>query len=352
MINKDKQSYAAMGLLPPEGTHPLVLMTFGSHLYGTHTETSDQDFKGVFMPRVSDILLGRIPKSITVSTKKGNETKNTAADVEVEWYSLHYFIKLACEGQTTAIDMLHARADMWHTASDEWLTLHQRRHSFYTKNLRAFVGYARRQAAKYGVKGSRLASARTMLAVMEQAVNVDETMTVGQIRDFAVLAGLQHVHKTDEHLEVCGRKLQWNARIALYIDGMRRFVRNYGERAQQAEANEGIDWKAMSHALRAAFEVRAMLRDGDFRFPLPETAIIKRIKAGQLPYVDVAARLESVMDECEQLAAASELPEQANVRACERWLELRTAIYLQDSLTRYINSDELHTVGMTTRELR
>jgi predicted nucleotidyltransferase len=36
---------------------------FGSHLYGTSTEQSDRDYKGIFLPSAQDILLGRIPKT-------------------------------------------------------------------------------------------------------------------------------------------------------------------------------------------------------------------------------------------------------------------------------------------------
>jgi len=31
-------------------------MVFGSHLYGTATEKSDRDFKGIFLPTAEEIL--------------------------------------------------------------------------------------------------------------------------------------------------------------------------------------------------------------------------------------------------------------------------------------------------------
>ena len=61
----------------------LVDMVFGSHLYGTNAETSDRDYKGVFMPTHEQILLQRGPHSINESTKKDNE-KNTADDTDRE----------------------------------------------------------------------------------------------------------------------------------------------------------------------------------------------------------------------------------------------------------------------------
>lgn len=50
----------------------LVRMKFGSHLYGTETPSSNLDFKAVFLPSRSDILLGRVKESINVNTKTGS----------------------------------------------------------------------------------------------------------------------------------------------------------------------------------------------------------------------------------------------------------------------------------------
>jgi len=140
----------------------IVRMVFGSHLYGTNTPESDKDFKGVFMPTKEQIYLGKIPKCYSEQTGD-DKSKNTKEDTDTEIYSLHYFIKLACEGQTVALDMLHAPLDMRTYSSPLWHRIIFNRSKFYTKNMKAFVGYARRQAAKYGIKGSRLDAAKNVL---------------------------------------------------------------------------------------------------------------------------------------------------------------------------------------------
>ena len=121
----------------------IVKMVFGSHLYGTNTPDSDKDYKGVFMPTKEQIYLGKIPKSYHESS--GNDhSKNTKEDTDTEIYSLHYFIKLACEGQTVALDMLHAWGDKVIQFTPLWAEIVGNRQKFYTKNMSAFVGYARR----------------------------------------------------------------------------------------------------------------------------------------------------------------------------------------------------------------
>lgn len=117
----------------------IVKMIFGSHLYGLNTESSDKDYKGIFLPSKEEILLGKIPKTIDLSTNKTNQ-KNSKEDIDVEYYSLHYFIKLACMGETAALDMLHAPENMLVETSDIWKEIIKNREKFYTKNLKAFVG--------------------------------------------------------------------------------------------------------------------------------------------------------------------------------------------------------------------
>ena len=147
----------------------IVKMKFGSHLYGTATPESDLDYKGVFMPDLEELLLGKVKKSYSETTGD-DRSKNSAGDVDSEMYSLHYFIQLACEGQTVAMDMLHAPDEMILEKSNIWDLIVNERDKFYTKNLEAFVGYARKQAAKYGIKGSRLLELQKVIKLLEDMV--------------------------------------------------------------------------------------------------------------------------------------------------------------------------------------
>ena len=151
----------------PEET--IVLMKFGSHLYGTNSEASDQDFKGIFLPSREDAFLGNIPKSHNNAKKKAENQKNTSDDVDIESYSLQYFIKLACEGQTVAIDMLHAPENMILETSNVWTKIVKNRDKFYTKNLKAFIGYARKQCVRYGLRGGRINTINEVIKVLENA---------------------------------------------------------------------------------------------------------------------------------------------------------------------------------------
>lgn len=290
----------------------LVEMVFGSHLYGTSSPSSDKDYKGVYMPSFDDMLLGRFPKSINENTKLNSNEKNTSEDTDKETYSLHYFLELAKKGETVALDMLHAPKSAWLSYTWHWECLVANRRMFYTKNLSSLVGYARKQAAKYGVKGSRLAEAKAVLDILKanhpdtKVNDVRLTLPTGEHCGLMTAEGVTFY-------EMCGKKMTLNATTGHYVSMVERFVENYGARAKQAETNEGVDWKAISHAFRAAYQVRGILKDGDFTYPLPETEFLRAVKSGALHFVnEVAPKLDTLMEEVELLSKNSTLPEEVD----------------------------------------
>ena len=296
-----------------KNTQIIVDMVFGSHLYGTAGPSSDKDFKGVYLPTLTQMRLGKFPKSYNENTKQNSSEKNTSEDTDREVYSLHYFLELAKKGETVALDMLHAPESAWVSHTWKWKVIVDRRSMFYTKNLSSLVGYARKQAAKYGVKGSRLAEAKAVLTVLKEhgalPLGPQKVHDILSLLPTGEHCGLQTSNGV-EFYEVCGKKMTLNAFALHYVPMMEHFVEEYGNRAKQAEANEGIDWKAVSHAFRAAFQVKGILLDGDFTYPLPETEFLRAVKSGSLHFkTEVGPRLDALMDEVEALSANSTLPD-------------------------------------------
>ena len=312
---------------PPDGKKPppvtctlnikmelIVKMKFGSHLYGTATEDSDVDYKGVFLPTKKEILLNNIPKCRSFSTCDDSK-RNNPDDVDEEIYSLHYFLKLACDGQTVAMDMLHAPDTLLVESSELWRNIIKQKNRFYTKNLNSFVNYARRQASKYGIKGSRLNAALQVFTILK--ANNPEC----KLRDiWTQLPRNEYCHDTGvdpngmRQYQVCGKTFQESSAIGYVLPIIRKFYDDYGHRAKQAAENRNIDWKAISHALRAAIQTREILTAGTISFPLNDASFLLKVKSGQLDYTtEVAPELESLMDEVEKLVNESALPEKVDV---------------------------------------
>ncbi|UJB55252.1 hypothetical protein [Enterobacter phage vB_EcRAM-01] len=301
---------------------------FGSHLYGLNTPTSDKDYKGIFLPHPRDILLGKAPKTIDTSTGD-KSSKNTVDDVDRQLYSLTKFISLACDGDTVALDMLHADDSKLIANSEIWQYIRANRWRFYTTELTGLFGYVRKQAAKYGVKGSRLAALREVVDVLNDTQNEMVVKTPLCNTTHRVKVGeVSHTFPTNEFCrfvtdttmksgcqdfyEVLGRKFQSTITVAEMKKSVYKLWDEYGERARQAEANNGIDWKALSHALRGGMQLIQIYKDGDIVYPLPESDLLKSVKGGNVPFATVQEKLEEVMGEVERLAAISNYPKEVD----------------------------------------
>jgi len=303
----------------------VVKMVFGSHLYHLNNENSDMDYKGVLLPSAEDILLQRADFHISKSTGK-DDSKNGVDDIDEEYFSLARFLKLASKGETVAIDMLHAGCDKVLESNPIWNMLVENRTMFYTKNMKAYIGYVRKQAAKYGVKGSRL-------AVLEEAIKIANydnggALCIGEILHMLPIGEHSQViditnEQTGEQTfyEICGRKFQDTNLIPYFIECLEKIYSGYGARAQAAKENNGIDWKAISHALRAGYQAKYIYSEGGFTYPLPETQFLKDVKEAKLDYLtEVQPVLEDLVDEVMVLADESDFPEKVNMKEIENMI--------------------------------
>ena len=298
----------------------IVEMRFGSHLYGTATPLSDLDYKGVYVPHGRDILLQRVKGAISQSRPKAPGEKNSAGDVDRELYSLQRYLELLAEGQTVALDMLFAPdAVILCEPRPEWRQIQANSNRLVTRRAASFVRYCRQQANKYGIKGSRVAAARAALAMLVSAeadhgptarlsAVEEEVTTFASTTEHASLLDVEMPGgRLVRHLEVCGRKMAFTSSIKSAREVAHRLVGEYGERALQAERNEGIDWKALSHAVRVGREALELLRTGRITFPLPYASEILAIKRGERPYEAVGEEIERLLEAVEDAAVRSAL---------------------------------------------
>ena len=283
-------------------------MLFGSHLYGLDTPNSDKDYKGIILPSKKEILLGQTCFHVDESTNK-NSTKNTKDDIDKTYYSLQYFVNLACQGETVCIDMLACPDNKLIVKSDIWKFLVDNRSKFYTKNMKAYVGYVRKQAAKYGAKGSRLAEIERVLNIANSAKH--ETL-VGflPIEESDVVKWIEY--KGNKYLEVCGSKYQDNLLVSFLKRDLQKHLDKYGERTRLAKENNFADWKALHHSLRAGYVTRDIFLHGNFQYPLKESKFLLDVKQGKIDFNIVEPLLSSLVEEVTELANKSTYPEKVD----------------------------------------
>ena len=310
----------------------IVKMQFGSHVYGTNLPTSDTDYRGVHLPDARDILLQRVKPAISEKTKKDEHAKNTADDVDFESFSLQQYMRLLLEGQTIALDMLFTPSKWIIESSDAWGEIVNQEHLWLHRGVNAFVGYCRTQAAKYGVRGFRVAAVREANEMLDGIIAKHGPQTKlrdvwGVIQEFAMedREGVDLVTtpvKNDptrsiRYLEVCNRKVDENASAKYAREIFGRVFEEYGQRALAAENNQGVDWKATMHAVRAAHQAEELLTTHKMTFPRPEADLLVKIRRGELPYKEVAEMIESGIERVEAAAKVSGLPDKPNFGEAE-----------------------------------
>lgn len=312
----------------------IVEIKFGSHLYGTVTETSDLDIKGVYLPSGRDILLQNIQPLIAKKRPKAHGEKNTPEDVDYELYSVQKYLSLLTEGQTVALDMLFAPdSAMLKEPNALWLSIQQLAPQILTRQAASFVRYCRQQANKYGIKGSRVAAARLALESLTQwesrygasaklSIAMEEMYKIAEGNAFLVIGeDVLATGISTAYFEICGKKALLNASIKSAHAIAQKLMDEYGERAKAAERNEGIDWKALSHAVRVGREALEFLESHHITFPRPEAPHLLAIKLGKLPFQQVSEEIEQLVVEVEHAAAHSTLPESFDVQLVENFIE-------------------------------
>jgi len=277
---------------------------FGSRLYGTYIEkTSDWDFRGVFLSTKEDCYLNRIKNSW-----------NDLGEEDTQYWSLHYFLELASQGQSAAIELLCAPSNYWHVSSDIWSDLHYNRKRFFSKNMHSFIGYAKSMSQKYSSRIDRLNETEAIFKVLNQWDDKDRLSDIWNELPESLNA-VKSVNERNKNADkrsyvVCGRELQATVTVSHAKDVVGRIHSSYGERVKNAKEGN-IDWKALSHAFRACYQVREIALTSDLKFPLKNANYLRDMRLGKINFLEngLDKKLDELIEETQVLIDKSNLPD-------------------------------------------
>lgn len=291
----------------------------GSHLYGTSTPESDEDFVGIFMPPEEYVLGLQSVQEVDLSIiDKDDVNKNTADAVDRKLYEFRKFINLAMKNNPNVIEILFVHEDAIKFRNQVGSALLSIKDAFPSQQcIPRFIGYAHAQKHKMIIRRdhfNELCNAYGFLSL------VDPKLTMSQVYDRMIDADPNAKtfwkKETGHHIH-CGDLSFEPGNYA------KKALKTLKERLDKATnrselvLKHGYDTKFASHLIRLLYEGLMLLERGEIIFPLPMADLILDIKMGKWELgkvIETADKLENKLREAE---SKTKLPKNANYKAIE-----------------------------------
>lgn len=298
----------------------LYVAESGSKLHGTSTPDSDIDYKGIVLPNKQKHVFfkeGKQPSSFDLGTNKSDKTPNTKEDVDCDFYTIENFFNSLAKGESNAIELLFSMFSEENIIDQykPFTTWCKRNYkSLISSNPKSFVGFATGQAKRYNVKGHRYKELVELIDIVDTVIKaMDEPLT---IEDPRVKRPLKtHINKTMKwkyikftqadsprgvegdwtYLEVLGKLYTPGMKVTELMGHLVNMEKSFGNRVKNTD--EGIDWKALSHAVRASTSMVELLETGKITYPLANAKDLLAIKLGEIPFDSVMATLETALNQ-------------------------------------------------------
>ena len=329
----------------PEIKEQMVFATlYGSRLYGTDGPLSDVDIRGVFLPMREDLLLDRAPRHYNFKDAR-----------DVSYLSLHYFLQLLTQGETNCLDIFFSYTNKAAqlVTSPLYEELISNKDKLITKNVAKYLGYCKSQALKYSIKGDKINSLEKFMEALSEvknpsSVDLDAVVALDKrfmpdramleqwepyIKNNKQIGSRCHVSGTpfgdhfylvlmdnkERYVMVSGHLFPGPASVTTTIQSIRKCLASYGKRAENAAADNGADYKALSHAVRVCFQAEELLTTGVITFPHPDKnglELIRNIKfhTTVLSYEEILDLIEGQIQKIEE-----ELIPKSKLRAGADW---------------------------------
>jgi predicted nucleotidyltransferase len=225
----------------------IFLHKSGSYLYGTQTQNSDIDYRGIFIPSKRDVLLKRDITQWNFSTTNESE-KNKAGDLDLTLWSVYKFFGMLQTGDTNSFDTLFSvNSPSIEFCLPEMKLIYDNRYYFLPNSLKSFFGYAYTQVKKYSVKGDRLKDVENVLKFLNNTFPLD-TLTLSMVQhNLPYSEKLKWVIDQDgiEYYEILGKKFVKNMKLAEFKERVLEIQNSFGARARAAMDSGSVDYKVM-----------------------------------------------------------------------------------------------------------
>lgn len=185
----------------------IYVVRVGSHAYGLATEDSDDDIRGVYQPKLSDMIDG-FPVAKTVEYSDG--------DTDIVLHPIHKFLKLCAQSNPNLLDWLFV-PDECVLLKDRafWFQVIGRRYMFLTRQLHPrFKGYGMSHFEKMSRGMTRELGEKRKKDIAEHGYSTKNAMHLIRLLRMGAEAletgemNVRRIHDRDELLAI--RRGEWS----------------------------------------------------------------------------------------------------------------------------------------------
>ena len=328
----------------------IALFKVGSHLYGTNTPESDEDFEGLFIEPPEYVIGVKNISEVDLSTNKTNE-KNTSEDIDYKLYTVKTFFKLASNANPNKIEWFFIPDDNIVQQHPIWGLIRDNRHLFVSKKLlHSFSGYAMSQRKKLAGKKKRYEELCEFQVILEDQIkkgikrvgemDIFETKTRKKYKaeidrvvemhyktikgDFEWIKYYQTQEGSD-CIKINDKIYNWGMDINKIYGNVKKEVEKYGHRTKGLETL-GYDGKFAYHLFRLFDGAIELLQAGEMKFPCERAEFYKKIRNGEYSLDELLEMSKDLDEQVHKIAEDSEIPHKPDIKGID---ELQQKIYLE-----------------------
>lgn len=314
----------------------------GSHLYGTNTENSDQDYLGIYLNTKEEILGLQTSEELTENIEsKAENGRNTKDAVDCKYFELRKFCRLALKGNPTILEILFVNKENILEITKEGEELLSLRNEFLSKNIyNSFMGYAFSQKKKAFIKSENINHIERFYNWINTFVSVKNSpisnMTFNDfynaIKDKSVFENHIKFYQ-NEHNDTmfqCGDlKFPINILIKKLKDSLKERLDKASWR-KDGILQYGCDYKFMSHNVRLLLEGMEIIKTNNLILPLQYRELIKQIKLGKIENNKIIELMDKYEDEF-HLLKENNLPDNGNYKKINNFIIKTYFNYLKEN---------------------
>lgn len=293
---------------------------YGSRLYGTDTETSDFDYKAIYIPSIDNMLLGKKfskfrERYAADGTPIDNFTAMMDSGEETEYIPLQVLIADFTKGQTYATELMFALI-----ANPEY-HLHDMAKDVVSKfkhnDVISMVSFAKKQTMDYISRARRAADVDEVLTILADHMTMAtlhsklETIYDKIPEKFHIV--MEKDVKPYRGIYIAGRQYSERTSISDIYNSLTIIQKEYGTRVKNAILTGSVDWPSMSSAIRCYEEALELFDTGVITFPRKNSEYLRDVKQGKIPFDIVKPYLEEISDKVDYIVVSTPAYTEADV---------------------------------------